>query len=432
MSSSPDRERPSVEARRPRGIFDGFEAYRTPSADDFRRVLTTGMVVLDTSFLFNLYRYNPEGRTEVFDVLELIKERLWVPHRVISEFWTSRSGVLKDADDVDTVAKDLTGLRERALQIVATWARRKLLDPAETDTLREPLAEAFDSVIESLDGYGDRDAGRYAMNSRADPVVLRLAGLLEGRVGHPLSRSDHLEAVEEARRRAEQLLPPGYKDAGKRGEAASGDYLIWAQVLAEAAQRRTSVLFVTGDAKEDWWRLEQGRPAGPRPELVQEMRTAAGCELFMLPPTDLLRRARELLPVEVTDAALADVGRVQKLADTGASEGWTAAALEPVLEQLERGYPDRATVIRQAAGSGGFINRDGVYAATGRDRASPLRGFTQPVDRLVASLQRDGRIPPIETKLLNAVAGDDPSGPIAGYRVPDAVVAILTESHSDG
>jgi hypothetical protein len=38
------------------GLFDGFEAYRTPAEEDYRTLLTGGLVVLDTNVLLNLYR----------------------------------------------------------------------------------------------------------------------------------------------------------------------------------------------------------------------------------------------------------------------------------------------------------------------------------------------------------------------------------------
>ena len=43
-------------------LFDGFEGYRTPTSDDYRHLLTEGLVVPDTNVLLNLYRYNAQAR----------------------------------------------------------------------------------------------------------------------------------------------------------------------------------------------------------------------------------------------------------------------------------------------------------------------------------------------------------------------------------
>jgi hypothetical protein len=40
-----------------RGLFEGFEGYCTPTLDDYRRVLTEGLVVPDANVLLTLYRY---------------------------------------------------------------------------------------------------------------------------------------------------------------------------------------------------------------------------------------------------------------------------------------------------------------------------------------------------------------------------------------
>ena len=36
------------------------------------------------------------------------------------------------------------------------------------------------------------------------------------------------------------------------------------------------IVFVTGDAKQDWWRISEGQHLGPRPELVEEIGAVGG------------------------------------------------------------------------------------------------------------------------------------------------------------
>jgi hypothetical protein len=63
----------SSSATAPRGLYDGFEAYRTPSDDDYRDLLTRGTVVVDTNVLLNLYRYNAQTRADLVAVLERLE-----------------------------------------------------------------------------------------------------------------------------------------------------------------------------------------------------------------------------------------------------------------------------------------------------------------------------------------------------------------------
>lgn len=84
-------------------------------------------------------------------------------------------------------------------------------------------------------------------------MIVGLEEILQGRVGRSLSRTEHDEALAEAKLRGEAKIPPGYMDAGKDSEeGAADDYLLWAQVLREAKRRGKDLLLVTGDMKEDW------------------------------------------------------------------------------------------------------------------------------------------------------------------------------------
>lgn len=50
-----------------------------------------------------------------------------------------------------------------------------------------------------------------------------------------------------------------------------GDLLIWKQILHHAGSSEKSVIFITNDAKEDWWALDDDKkPIEPRKELLNE------------------------------------------------------------------------------------------------------------------------------------------------------------------
>jgi rRNA-processing protein FCF1 len=81
-----------------RGIFTGFEEYLQPTDDDYRAVLTAGLVVLDTNVLLNLYRYNVKVQDELVDLFARLGDRVWVPRQVLVEFWRNREAVLEESD----------------------------------------------------------------------------------------------------------------------------------------------------------------------------------------------------------------------------------------------------------------------------------------------------------------------------------------------
>ncbi len=286
------------------GLYDDFEAYRTPTDADYYKLFTSGLIIPDTNVFLNLYRYNEQTRNDLLTVLGRLGDHLWVPHQVMDEFWRNRENVLKDPQDTDTCISQLTRHREQATGTFRAWANRVSLPQERSTTLRQVIEKAFDEVIDEVTKLADEHSWDDARDTNTDPVLGALESLLNGHVGRPLDQAEHDKASREARSRAEHKRPPGYKDHNKTDGTAAGDYLIWVQVLREAKATQRDVLLITGDVKEDWWRREHGQARGPRPELVRELKEHANVKLYMLRPESLLLRARQALKIDVRDESL--------------------------------------------------------------------------------------------------------------------------------
>jgi PIN like domain len=306
-----------VSGRQPsaqRTIFDDFEGYRSPTDDDYVRVLTQGLVIPDANVLLNLYRYTARTRTDLFAVLKKIRGQLWVPHQVVAEFWRNRESALREPQALDTKAMaDLEEKCEQSTEVLRTWSNRIALAPEEVSRLEEKLREAFQKVVSSISSRADAGDSRLsATSTQSDPILRTLNSILKGRIGPPMEAGAYKAAVEEGERRIREGLPPGFMDKGKNSDHAVGDYLVWAQILDEASARNCDVLFVTADVKEDWWRKEHGQARGPHLDLVRELRQRAGTQLFLQRPDSLLIHAKTLLSIDVSDASVQDAERVER------------------------------------------------------------------------------------------------------------------------
>ena len=374
------------------GLFSGFEGYQTPSNEDYKRLLTSCLVVLDANVLLNLYRYDDAARDALIRVLEALGERLWVPHQVLVEFWRNRETVLRDPRDTHKAIDELVGHRDKALQAFRTWANRVSLENETLVLLSSKLTDAFGAVESGINDRDLEDASLYARDTSADPVLKVLEPVLQGKCGPALAQEAHEQAITEGLRRVEHRLPPGYMDKKKGEREAAGDYLVWEQVLIEASRRKCDVLFVTGDVKEDWWRGDGGERRGPRLELVGELRKRADCRLFMLRPTSLLEHARAHLGVDVQPESVQDVERVEQFLsnDGAAASGWTAASAAALMSRLDAQAPVQGAAIRLAARQGGRVDREQVYELGQYHDDRSLRGFTRPVTRLVAEMWASG------------------------------------------
>lgn len=316
-SSSKSADDSGSNNQRRSGIFDnGFEAYRTVTDDEYRSLFASGLIVLDANVLLDLYRYHPETRQELLNVLDQLSERLWIPNQAMAEFWAGREAVLEDASDIMGTVSALDKFGNQYMSRVREWANRAGLRDRAADSLVEISKSAFDATIVKIRSLAGDKALKIAKDTANDHVVIRLDSILQGRVGNPLSGERKRAAInQEAPQRFADKQPPGYKDANKTNGNPVGDYLIWIETLEEAARLKVDVLFVTGDTKEDWWRQERGQAKGPHPQLAEEMRKVAGVRLFMLRPASFLKHAGDLLQVKVSPESVQDAQRVSAQLD---------------------------------------------------------------------------------------------------------------------
>ncbi len=348
------------------GLFDGFEYYRTPTDADYRSVLKTGLVVLDTNVLLNLYRYTSDAREDLLSVLAHLGDRLWLPRQAVEEFWRNREGVLRDRPE--DARKTIAALEEslsKGLADIRTWANRVSLPDTKRDSLLEDLTTAVRAITARISTEGEgRDL---SIDTSEDPVLRALEPLVRGKVGEDFTQEERQRAEQEGARRLADRLPPGYKDG------RTGDYLVWEQTLKEASLRGVDVLFVTGDVKEDWWRIEQGQKRGPRKELFDELMARSEARLFMMRPGTLLEIAPAALPVTVrtdssslvnkVDEQVIRRGETRRLILSGeyeaAERNFTRIIGVADLDVAARLNPDRADtkLIRQAMEEGRWAPR---------------------------------------------------------------------------
>ncbi|MBJ6620202.1 PIN domain-containing protein [Streptomyces sp. DHE17-7] len=293
-----------------RGLFDGFEAQRTPADADYRSVLRRGMVALDTNVLLDLYRMNGQVRTDMLTVLKSVSERIWIPHQVAVEFWRNRQSeeLISYHDRKAGVVKDaLRSAMDKANRALDEWVRNVHI--GDNVDIAAPMYEKLDrvrSVFEEIEDLLDKQAGKDRVpgirDTNADPVIAELEILLAGRVGIPYDPMRYAEELAKAKERADSQIPPGYLDfeGGKKGnEEAAGDYLVWRQLLDEAHERKVDVIFVTRDLKDDWWRRSSPKAMRlPRAELVDEFRDLTGGRFYMVEPSVLMQQVSAVFRLE--------------------------------------------------------------------------------------------------------------------------------------
>jgi hypothetical protein len=199
---------------------------------------------------------------------------------------------------------------------------------------------AVEAVAERLKKIAESEAAEVPEETFRDPVLRALEPLVEGKVGPPFEADREMKEKEEARRRIDEKIPPGFEDRQK-GERSYGDYFVWAQLLDEAEKRGRDVLFLTRDKKPDWWRKSGGDILGPRGELVRELmsRTGGRGRLYFLTPERFLSWTEALLGVKVSEGTIIDIERVESQQSGIQDAIWSVeelAVFDSLLDQSDR------------------------------------------------------------------------------------------------
>jgi hypothetical protein len=356
--SSPS-EHPSEPTNR--GIFDGFEGYRTATRDDHVVVLKKGLVAVDANVLLDLYRYGKQGRDDLIAALRAIGDRLWVPNHAMVEFWRNREGVLKDPGGTVLLVKTLGSSKDTVVKAIDLWGKQRSHPQETVEELTAEVTRSLDQIKDQVTELSKEETDTWARDTSKDEVLQALNEILDGKVGRPLTEEAYAAALTEAKRRGDEQIPPGYLDAKKPEPESAGDYLVWEQLLLEATQRELDILLITRDAKDDWVRREGGEIRGPRMELIDEALARTGHRFFLRTPAQLLDLAKDALNVSVHTESVENADRLSRELTEWEPNSFRHSFLgtreyatniriaEIVLAELEESNPSARTALSLAA-----------------------------------------------------------------------------------
>ncbi|MGW2286627.1 PIN domain-containing protein [Streptomyces phaeochromogenes] len=292
----------------------GFDGLWARPIEDYRGAVKEYLIVVDTNVLLELYRFTPQARHELLDVLDQLGQRLWIPHQVVKEYHKRRFDAVREHLNLYTsVPENLKSLRNKALQEVQNLANRCSMSDADKQLLTTPIDDAFEKVSNEIRRHSSAFDLSLAKVVRSDPILSTLARILDGKTGNPFSDKEETALISTFQERVAEQLPPGYRDASK-AENAHGDFFLWEQLLREAKKRQVPVLLVTNDVKPDWVQKEAGFVVGARPELLAEFNERCDRDFLMTQLPYFLSMAKEVLGAAVSQSTMQQAKNV-RLAD---------------------------------------------------------------------------------------------------------------------
>lgn len=268
--------------------------------------------VFDSNVILGLYDLTDTSRDDLFALLDRLASRIWAPHQVAAEFLQNRPKVLagrvggykkflEEVKDAKKRLEDVTKstahptVHERDLVAKAVEALAKIEKDVESglERVRKPLE-------------GDVLAG--------DALMEKVSRLLAGRIGSSFSQHELEKLYAEAETRFAHRIPPGFADRGKESVRRFGDVVLWKQIIAFAIAKKKPIIFVTNDAKGDWWWMEGDKTMGPLPGLRREFRAATGQEFYAYTADQFVAQAKRFLSEGVEDKTAEELRALRQLA----------------------------------------------------------------------------------------------------------------------
>jgi len=187
-------------------------------------------------------------------------------------------------------------------------------------------ASFLDDIESARTNFEKKLAGWEAsldISPEKDDVWTRLRSVLADRTGQAPDQEtiDGLQKIGD--KRFSSGIPPGHRDQSKKSvdsggynasgllvEPRFGDLAIWFEILELIKERNLpSVVFVTEDAKDDWWVIAKGKRVAPQPSLLAEaMAKSPGFQMLVLSSTTrFLERIGKQYKKKVGTASLKEV-----------------------------------------------------------------------------------------------------------------------------
>ncbi|WP_017317936.1 PIN-like domain-containing protein [Mastigocladopsis repens] len=252
-----------------------FRGYYKPTPEELVEIWENCIFSFDANVLLHIYCYTPETRERFFEILNRLKERIWIPYQVAYEYQKNRIYVISKYFKAYEEIEKLLNKKNQELksELLLEYKQHPVINIQE-------ILETFENVIGKVIYQLNEAKNSHPNYLEHDKLREVLSDLLDGKVGQPYTEEELENLYQKAEKRFTYQKPPGYKDANKPVPRSYGDVILWFQLIDYAKVQQKSIIFVTDDNKEDWWLKYAGESLEPRPDLIQEILSEVGGEKF--------------------------------------------------------------------------------------------------------------------------------------------------------
>ena len=236
------------------------------------------IIVLDTTVLLELYRQPANISLDVISALKRILTNIYIPRQVYDEYLKNYHKICGDEKKkYKKVTKELSDslkkLQNDIAKKVGEYRKHNYTDISKLqNNLNEKIKDTQNIITEFEKSHHAEI--QLNINFLQNDKVKEFVDLLlnQGSIGQKIPFSIKILLLQEGQVRYDNLIPPGFHDSAKNGEAKYGDLFVWKDIITIAKEKNTNIIFVCNDTKEDWWEKNKDTPIDLRQELNEEFK----------------------------------------------------------------------------------------------------------------------------------------------------------------
>ena len=311
-----------------------FEEFSVLNKSSILSLFKDCIFVFDTNVLLNMYRYSEETSSSWFDALTRIKERVYLPYIVGYEFYKNRLETIEAENRIPNKMQNELEKFSKALEKQFQDNRRLNDKNGELKKLLDKIQKNLDKIInyKKIDIYDDH-------------ILKKIEAIFSNKVvGKELTEEEKNKLTQEAKRRFDEKIPPGYEDAKKNSPEQYNDFLFWNDVLVKAATDKVDIILVTDDVKSDWWRNQVNENKAihlPHPYLRKEFHQKTKKKYFQLRPGEFIGLLTEYVNQKIDQNVISETNEVSQASHEGTDGTDQNNIREIYLDRIKSRYLDQ-------------------------------------------------------------------------------------------
>ncbi|MGB5024727.1 MAG: PIN domain-containing protein [Saprospiraceae bacterium] len=280
-----------------KNLFPGY--YRKTEAE-IKAIWDQCILFFDANVLINLYRYSDSTKEAIIDLISKLSDKIRLTHQAAYEYNKNRHDVIIEQE------KAYRDFIKQIKQIITD-----LNSKSKAPFLNETTNIALESIFEKVTAEVNDTIEKYSAYLNADPIYEKISELFKNKITISYDEEKLKNIYSEGEKRYSLKIPPGFKDEkDKSGNEKYGDLIVWKQILDTAIQENKPVIFITDDAKKDWWWIANDkRIFGPRHELVKEIKNLANVDFHMYSTESFLEFGPIFLNEKVNQKAVEEINK---------------------------------------------------------------------------------------------------------------------------